>query len=216
MKYFLTLMIAFSACTARAQDTAAHKPNWQSYYKRHSTIITAAIGFMDNYRMDYSLPVGFQKSNTSGFAPISARVEYALTDHIGISAGFGYNAFQYNFKQEYTGNNGPFTRYRTNNTSIFSAGVAAYYHLDKFIRINRFDPFAGIGISLNNIRYSAFPQGDSTLTRVDHTVTPYLKVGGRYYISDKFSLFGDVGYEKQGVICIGFSCRFDSQKKAKK
>ncbi len=73
-------------------------------------------------------------------------------------------------------------------------------------------PFIGLGLSLNNIKYSAHPEGDSTIVKIDHTVTPYLKAGARYYISDKFSLFADVGYDKQSVISIGFSCRFFSRK----
>lgn len=213
MKYCLTfLIVLFTTIGWAQQDTAIHKRPWHSFYKRNTTTLTLAVGFFDSYRTDYSLPVGFQKNNTSGFAPVSAKVEYGWRDHLSIAATFGYDAFVYNFKQQYTGNNGPFTRYRASNTRIFSAGVAAYYHLDKYISINRLDPFFGIGIALNNIRYSAYPQGDSTLIKIDHTVTPSFKVGARYYISDRFSLFGDAGYEKQCIINLGFSCRFYSKK----
>lgn len=212
MKYRLTFLFALLAYTGWSQQDSIRKNNWHSYYERRSTTITFAVGFIDNYRRDYTVPAGFRKNNTSGFAPICAKVEYGWRDHISIAAIFSYDAFIYNFSQQYIGNNGPFTRYRTNTTRIFSGGIAAFYHLDRLISVNRLDPFISIGLSLNNIRYSAYPQGDSTLIKLDHTVTPYIKAGARYYISDRFSLYADAGYEKQCIVSLGCSCRFHPKK----
>ena len=160
------------------------------------------------YRYNYSVPSGFAKGNTSGFVPVYLKFEYGFTSNISLAATMGYDAFIYNFKQNYIGNNGPFTRYKTNNTRIFSGGITAFYHIGRFIPIKHLDPFIGIGISLNNIRYGSFPQGDSTVIKLDHTVTPYLKAGTRYYISNKFSLFADFGYDQQSIFSLGASCRF--------
>jgi hypothetical protein len=217
MKHFLSLLfILFTLAGYSQQETPAPTPTvkkaWKSSYKQHTTTATLSVGFVDGYRQDYTLPVGFKKSNTSGFAPVYGKLEYAFFKHVSVAATIGYDAFVYNFKQEYTGNSGAFTRYKTNNTRIFSGGVTGFYHLDKYIHVNNFDPFIGIGLALNNIRYQAFPQGDSTLTKIDHTVTPYIKAGARYYITDKFNLFGDIGYDKQSIFSIGVSCRFHCKK----
>ncbi len=215
MRYVFTCLLAFTSFLAigRGDSTATHSFTGRNAYERYSTIATVSVGFIDGYRNNYSLPAGFYKGNTSGAAPFYGRLEYGAYEHISIGLLLGYDAFLYNFKQEYTGNNGPFIRYRTNNVRIFSGGVAAFYHLGRFIHIARLDPFIGLGLSLNNIRYSAYPQGDSTMIKTDHTVTPYLKVGARYYISDKFSLYGDAGYDKQSVFSLGVSCRFFGRKK---
>jgi hypothetical protein len=210
MRLFFATLFALSFLTAQGQDTA-HRSFSQhpAVYKRYSIMATVSPGFVDGYRSDYSLPAGFSKGNTTGFAPIHAKLEYGVLCHTSIAALFGYDAFVYNYKQNYTGSSGPFTRYRTNKTRIFSAGVAAFYHLDRYIHSRRLDPFIGLGICLNNIRYGSHPLADSsTAVIIDHTVTPYLKAGIRYYITDKFSLWGDVGYDKQSLVDLGISCRF--------
>ena len=212
--YFTILFILCSATLWAQQDTTAHAtPKWHHVYERYSIIPTVSIGFIDGYRNNYSLPSGFEKNNTSGFAPILVKLEYGVGKNISIAATFGYDAFIYNFSQEYEGNNGSFVRYKTDDFRSFSGGIAAFYHLHKFIPVNHLDPFIGFGLSLNNIRYSAYPSGDSTAIKLDHTVTPYIKVGARYYVSDRFSLFGDLGYDKPAILSLGFSCRFFSQKK---
>jgi hypothetical protein len=183
-------------------------------YERHSIIATASAGIADGYRNNYALPQGFEKNNTSGFAPFFAKLEYGFYDRISLAATLSYDAFYYNYKQEYTGNSGPFTRYRTDDTRIFSGGITAFYHLGNVIRIKHLDPFIGAGLILSNIRYSSFPQDDTTTTKFDHIVSPYLKAGARYYISSSFSLFGDIGYDKQAALSLGFSCRFFRKQKA--
>lgn len=205
-------MLGTLTATAKT-DTSDHSFKGHSAYQRHTTIATLSAGIADGYRSGYAMPTGFRKQTASGMMPFYGKLEYGLYNHISIAAIFAYDAFQYNFQQEYTGYLGVFTRYRTNKVRIFSGGIAAYYHLDKYIHISRLDPFVGVGLSLNNIRYSAYPQGDSTLTKFEHTVTPYLKAGARYYISDQFSIFGEVGYDKQSAASVGFSCRFFGKSK---
>ncbi len=213
MKYILSLLcILVSMMGLSQQDSINYGAKSHPTYARRSITASVSIGFLDDYKQNYSLPLGFQKSNTSGFAPVYARVEYALYKHVSLAAMFSYDAFYYNYRQEFTGNNGSFTRNKINKTKVFSGGVSAYYHLNHVFHSRHIDPFIGAGLSLNNVSYSAYPQGDSTITHKDHNVSPYLKLGARYYITDKFSIFGDVGYDKQSIFSVGFSCRFYSQK----
>jgi hypothetical protein len=218
MRPFVTAVF----CTLLAQgawaqhDSAAHKKIaglTHATYIRHAVTVTGAIGFADDNRTSYTLPPGFSKGVVSGFAPLFARVEYGLTDNISLGASLCYDAFEYNNLQNYNGNNGPFNRYKTNNTRIASGGLAAFYHLGGLINCRRIDPFAGIGLELNNLRYKAYPQGDTTAIRTDHTVTLYLKAGVRCYLTDQFSLYADAGYDKQAIVTIGASCRFFTKRR---
>jgi hypothetical protein len=215
MKTCFTLLLSLCAFTLFAQqDTATSKrlPS-QEYYSKVSFIPTLSIGFVDAYRNNYSLPQGFVKNNTSGFAPLYLKVEYGLTRSVGIAATLCYDAFNYNFSQQYVGNNGPFIRIKTDAFRSFSTGLAAFYHLGNVIRVNRLDPFVGVGLAVNNIRYNAYPQGDSLSIRKDHTTGVYLKVGARYYISRKVSVYGDAGYDDHTILNLGVSCRFLNKSK---
>ena len=211
-KYFtLVLVLISTACWAQT-DSVVRQASLKLPYSPHMITASLSIGFIDAYKQSYTLPAGFQKNNTSGFTPVYAKLDYGLGENFSMALAVGYDAFTYNFYQDYTGNNGPFTRYKADEFRLFSVGLTAFYHLGKVIRVNRLDPFVGAGLSINNIRYSAYPQGDSLATIIKHSVTPYLKVGARYYISDKFSLFGDLGYDKQSILSLGFSCRFFTKK----
>jgi hypothetical protein len=211
MKYFFTLLFIMSSAPGWSQEASkvSTKTPWHSFYAHRSLTATMSLGFIDGYRQNYIVPRGYEKDNTSGFVPFYAKLEYGIGKHISLGATFAYDAFVYNLKQDFMGNNGPFARYKPNKTRIFSGGLTAFYHLDRHIHIRNLDPFIGLGLSLNNIRYSAYPQADSTTKiRIDHTVTPYVKAGARYYITNQVSLFGDVGYDKQSIFSLGFSCRF--------
>ena len=217
MKTCFTLLFILSSVAGFTQqpDTVKTAAVLHVLYERHSVMATLSVGFVDYYRQYYAKPHGYNMKNTSGFAPLYLKLEYGLYKHTSIAINIGYDAFSNNYNQDYIGNNGPFTRYRTNNTRIWSVGISANYHLEEYIHIRHLDPFIGVGVSLNNIRYSAFPQGDSSVIKFDHTVSPCLKAGARYYISGKFSLFGDVGYDQQSIFSVGFTCRFFHDTRAK-
>ena len=214
MRTYLTVLIALLSTTSWGQDTTSHKRKpVHATYVRHSLIPSVSLGFVDAYRNNYSLPAGFHKGNTSGFVPVYLKLEYGVGKHVGLAATLSYDAFNYNFGQQFDGNNGIFIRNKTNSFRMFSTGLTAFYHVGDIIRVNRLDPFVGLGFTINNIRYSAYPQGDSTAVRADHNTTAYLKAGARYYISDKFSLYGDLGYDTHTIFSLGFSCRFLPGKK---
>ena len=215
MRILVTLLLVLGCITCRAQQdtTVKSTPGKYAVYVRHSFIPSLAIGILDGYRDTYSLPAGFTKNNTSGLPPAFLKLEYGYSENVSLAVTFSRDAFQYNFSQHYLGNNGPFIRYKTDAFRAYGGGVAAFYHLGKLIRVKQLDPFVGIGLSLNNIRYNAYPSGDSTAPLTDHTITGYLKAGARYYISDNFSLYADAGYDKHSNITLGFSCRFFAKKK---
>ena len=205
MKIYLAAFLALLSFSSRAQQDSVSVP--QPTYKRHAILATVSLGFIDPYRQ-YKVPAGFEKNNTSGYALVYGKLEYGFTRHISLAATFVYDALYLNNSQLYTGFNGPIKRPQRDALRIVGGGVTGFYHLGSVIHIRHLDPFIGVGLSLNNIRHSNYPQGDSTLIKLDHIVTPYLKVGARYYISSRFSLFGDVGYDNQSIFSLGFSARF--------
>lgn len=209
MKIAFSVFFALFAFNAWSQqDTTANLRNVGPTFSRHSVIATVSAGFIDHYRKDFTLPAGFEKSNTSGYAMFYGKLEYAVSNKVSLAAAFSYDAFVYNYSQLYPGYSGPVKRYKGDKFRLFSGGLIAYYHLGDVIHIKHLDPFIGAGVSLNNIRHSALAQGDSTVIALQHTTTPYLKAGARYYISNQYSLFADVGYDHQSIFSVGFSCRF--------
>jgi hypothetical protein len=205
MKIYLAAFLVLLCFSSRAQQDTGSVP--QPTYKRHTILATVSLGFVDPYRQ-YTVPAGFEKNNSSGYALVYGKLEYGFTSHISLAATFVYDALYLNNSQLYTGFSGPIKRPQRDALRIVGGGVTAFYHLSSVIHVKHLDPFVGVGISLNNIRHSNYPQGDSTLIKLDHVVTPYLKAGARYYLSSRCSLFGDVGYDNQSIFSLGFSCRF--------
>ena len=213
MKITLFPLLLLISLTAGAQKDSVKAPQpITKTYKKYTVIATASLGFMDYNRTGYSVPSGYEKGDISGFAPFFARLEYGLSDHISIAASMCYDVYTANIRKDYTGNSGPFTLYITNQARVYSGGIIGFYHLGDYIRVPRLDPFIGLGLELNNIRYNNAPQGDTTAIVFSHPLTAYYKVGARYYLSDQFSLYGDLGFEKEAMLTIGVSCRFRSRK----
>ena len=210
MRVLLLALISTFAIAANAKtDTTnvrimRHKP-----YEQGSYSASLSFGLVDNYRLNYDMPSGFEKNNVTGYPPLYAKVEYGAGKHISLAASFGYDGVQYNFFQLYKGyNNEIIRRYKTNNLNLYSYGLIAYYHFDRIAHSKRLDPFLGLGLSINSLRYSAYPQGDSTIIKTDHFASPYLKVGAKYYVTDHIGLFGDIGYDKECILSLGVTARF--------
>jgi hypothetical protein len=195
-------MISATPVKATPVDT------FMSTFVPHSVIATLSIGFINDLRQNFSVPAGFEKANTTGFAPIYARVEYAGKSHMGYALTVGYDAFYGNYYKIYTGNGREYKRYKMDKVNVYSAGLSLNYHFDKLIHIKKLDVFATAGFLLNNIQHSAFAQGDSTVAFTDRKVAPVLKAGVRYYLSPKASVYADLGYDRHSLFALGFSCLF--------
>jgi hypothetical protein len=203
----LTLLMLTSQLLWAQQDTVVKHRFAGNPFRKHSFTGTIAVGFIDQYRKSYSMPVNFEKQNTSGFSPVYVKAEYGISNNISIAATFTWDDFNYNFNQLYNGFGGTVIRRpRVNHFRLFSGGLTGYYHLGNAIRVKRLDPFIGLGFTLNNIRYSNFPQGDSTVIKKEHTAAIYAKAGARYYVTEKFAVYGDVGYDHLTLFSLGASC----------
>jgi len=216
MKNFLTILLPFLSIAAWSQQDSALGSVGRSHnpaYQQHTTIATLSLGFVDPYRKDFPMPKGFEYNNTSGYAMVYGKVEYGAGKNVSIGDNALNDAFVYNYSQIYSGYAGNIKRYKADRFRIFAIGAFASWHLGNKIRVKNLDPFVSVGLNLNNIRHSALPQGDSTVVSLSHSVTPSIKVGARYYISRRFSLLADLGYDKQSIFSLGCSCRFAAGKR---
>jgi hypothetical protein len=200
------------ALAASAQNAPAPQAGSQPFI-RNTFIATASAGYINSYRSEYTVPVGFEKGNATGFIPVHARFEYAVSNRVSIALNTGFNTTTFNAMHLDEGYNGTIKRPVVNHWRLFYGGVSAWYHFGHMLHSKKLDPFIGGGICLNNIVESASPSGDSTLRRKSHTATPSLKLGVRYYLTPMFSVYADAGYDKLSVVNVGMSCRFFQRKK---
>lgn len=210
MKKYFAVLFLFISTAAHSADTLGVKNTSLTHaaFERNTYTATVSGGFINSYSSEYTVPPGFEKGSSNGLLPIFVKVEYAVSNRVSIAFATGFNTIIFNSFQLYTGYNGPIKRFRTNKFSLFSGGLIGYYHFGHILKVKRLDPFVGAGINLNKLKYSAFPEGDSTIEKTTHNGTPYLKAGARYYISDKVSVFADAGYDKLAMVSVGISCRF--------
>jgi outer membrane protein W len=213
MKTPLTLLLLLIASMTMAQDSMSHREfNYETAaFKRNIYIVSASIGVVNSYRTNYSVPANFEKGTTTGFASFCARGEYAVSNRVSMAFLASFNTIYFNSFKLYTGYNGPIRRMATNKLRIISAGIGAYYHFGYMFHNDRFDPYVGGGLALNNMLHSAIPEGDSTIEQKSHTATPFLKLGARYYFSNKVNVFAEAGYDKLSAVNVGFSCRFNGK-----
>lgn len=212
MKLLRYLPILFICLTVHAQSIEQPikkqtETKIQGFVKK-TTIASLSVGFMDEYRSKYVVPSGFNLSNTTGFAPVYGTLEYGISDHVSIGANFYYDAFYSNFYKLYQAYGTEYKRYATDKVRVFSGGAICNYHFGNMIPIKKLDAFVGMGIALNNIHNTGKPQGDSTAIYTEHTVSPSIKAGVRYYLSKSGSLYANIGYDRKTIFSIGFSCRF--------
>jgi hypothetical protein len=208
--------MAATCLQASAQEGAITKKKYAAPRPLKGAVTaTVGVGFIDLYRYYYtpvlrmsfsSPPLVYKEGNSTGFAPIYARVEYGATEHLGFAVTFGYDDFVHNYDQVYGGNYG--TAHGTEKLRILSGGIASVYHFRPLSFVPRLYPFISVGIGINHLRFEGHQKGQSDSIAVaaeDYAVTPVLKVGARYFISDKFSIYGDAGYDKLGFFSLGCS-----------
>ncbi len=206
---FIAVLSMFAIVANGKTDSTSVRVLHHETYEQGSYSASLSFGLVDNYRLNYDMPSGFEKNNVTGYPPLYAKIEYGVGRHFSLAASFGYDGVQYNFFQLYKGyNNEIIKRYKTNDLNLYSYGLIGYYHFNHLVHSKRFDPFLGLGFSINSLRYSAYPQGDSTFIKTDHFASPYLKVGAKYYVTDHIGLFGDIGYDKECILSLGVTARF--------
>jgi hypothetical protein len=176
-------------------------------YERHTFMLSLSAGIGDWYKQTYSLSNGYTDGKGTGFIPVYLQIERTISNHISIAVNLMTDKFYYNYAQEGSGNGVSFLRYGRDNVHAIAGGLTGYYHFTQ-ANVRNLDLFLGVGATVNNITHSAYPQSDSTISKTEHTVSPHLKVGARYYTNKYVSFYGDAGYDQISLVSLGISCRF--------
>lgn len=101
--------------------------------------------------------------------PFGGGVEYAVTDAIGVGGEFGLVS-------------------GGGLTAIY-VGPKGYYHFNDIFNIEneKIDIYAGLAIYYRHFSYSGFSFG------IGSGIYPGVHIGGRYYFSEKFGAFAELG-----------------------
>ncbi len=193
-------------------DTLTHA------FDKNVVLATFSMGVDDAYRNTSSLPTNFLKTTSTGLNPVFGQLELGVSKHFGIGATFGYDNFINHYSQLFNSSDSlvKFKRDVSDKISIQRWGLNVTYHVNQAFKIKQLDVYMGAGLLLNRIKHSNLPQGDSTITSVQHSVSPSIRVGARYYVQGRSSIFLDAGFNDQSSVSVGYCCRFIAKPKGKK
>jgi len=211
MKLFIwTVIISAFSFNSFAQKVEAPKDHNKQApgFLKHSYIFSIGIGLADHYRINYPVPDSFVKRPTQDMSPLYFRAEYALTNHIGIVAAFGYDQFIYSYERanrySFRGNTPIPAHTYSDKMRLLNISCSANYHFTKLLKSTRLDPYAGAGLCM--VRRSDFYYGDrksAETTKIDVIA----HAGIRYYIDKNIGFNLEAGYDGVSIINLGFSYR---------
>lgn len=187
---------------------AQEKDNTQSFYDTsYKMRNSGSFGSSTNLlTFSYGFPCtihgsinGVRDPNRLVIGPIKANYEFSVHDEIGIAAKFLY---VHGTRQD-TDWFGYTTRMRI---SAWAVGLSGYYHFNKLIPVKALDLYAGVGFyigmqrSIWDINYP---------TDADNGViwTPTFTIGGRYYFSQSFGVYSELGLTGGSIIDLGVTFR---------
>ncbi|HMG88546.1 MAG TPA: hypothetical protein VK589_00750 [Chryseolinea sp.] len=121
----------------------------------------------------------------SGFAVgFTINAEFSITDDIAIGPYFAFTHWNYSYN---------FAGYDDISYNFIDFGARGSYHFARLLKVKneKFDPYAGAFLgfvaSTNNFDDNGYNDP------YDGAVRGGLYAGARYYFSDKFGVFGEVG-----------------------
>ena len=121
----------------------------------------------------------------SGFAVgFAINAEFSITEEIAVGPYFGFTHWNYDY---YVGSNSDISY------NFIDFGARASYHFGTLLKVKNenFDPYAGafLGFVTSSNNYDDNGYADP----YDGAVRGGIYAGARYYFSDKFGVFGEVG-----------------------
>jgi hypothetical protein len=133
--------------------------------------------------------------------PLSASVEYGITDDISLGGYVGYTAASYSYTNlDYCGNGFGFNYYTdTYKWSYFILAARGAYHFGRFIKVDRLDTYAGLMLG-NNFAKSSYSTTSPCANHIAYTSPAYggavfaAYAGARYGLTDHFGVFGELGF----------------------
>lgn len=199
-KQFLTLLAVIlmigTGITARAQA-----------FEQSNSIISVGYGFPNVFKSVYSIYDLFGGYSSSGFGPINAKYEYAVTDNIGVGVIASY--LSYKVRWDYDDGSG--TVYEEGyKGSLFAILVRANYH---FATGDKLDPYVGVGAGYINYGFDyyntdpSYAGGDLSVS-YGAPLAYGASVGARYYFTDNIGAYAELGWDALSLMQIGLSMKF--------
>ena len=187
---------------ATTTKTATAKTSGSSFYK--TPYATRNSGSFDKgthlITLSYGVPntidyAGFfYGDNESSIGPASIRYEFPIRDEAGVGLSVSGASKEYNY-------------FGGSNTKVMGIAISplGFYHFNKLIPIQKLDVYAGVGASINLLKYSYNAAGVADASEVE--VYPAALVGARYYFTSSFSGMAELGEGSFSIFRVGVSFR---------
>ena len=204
MKKFKIAIVAFSAMIIGMSNGQAQA------VLEGNVVIEAYYGFPNLYsavfRTTYANSAGAQNVKLAGIGPLGGRVEYLLTDKVGLGLDFAYQNSTVNYIEAGSDDLGNSVNYEYNfKTQKFGAMLFMNYH---FLDNDKVDFFGTIGAGYGN-RSFKFDSNDPDYTPVKAKglipVAARIGVGLRYFFTPNFGLNVGLGFGQGGLVNAGLS-----------
>jgi outer membrane protein W len=174
----------------------AQKTN-TSWDGKGTVVVNAGYGFVSTWKNLFKLT----GSKVTATGPVALGFEYGITEKIGVGVQLGYSK---------TTGTTPRSSYTSTETlTAYQALTMVKYH---FIKSDKFDPYAGIGLGFGSFKYvykDTDPAGDPSATlSVPGSFVFTGALGARYFFTNQIGVYTEIGYLSGSVIQVGLVAKF--------
>lgn len=148
------------------------------------------------------------------------KFEHGIIDELGIGINLSYA--KYKFTGKHTHANEPAQVLDeideiNANIHFYSATVMVYYHFNKLIPVKDLDVYMGLGLGAKGYTFHLNPDYENYWNQLEgdpengynmSKVTAAARFGVRYYITNWFGIYGNVGYDGFSNANLGISFAF--------
>ncbi len=206
MKRMKVLVIALLALTATNNATA-------QVVEEGNVLVDTYYGFPNLYtaafKSAYANSGIEQNVEIKGLGPVGLRVEYLLTDKVGLGVDLGFNNTQLTFDEATTDAEGdPVTYQYDYKTQKFGVLVTFNYH---FIENDNLDFYGVIGAGYGNRSFkfaSTDPNYQDEEIKGLIPVASRIGIGLRYFFTDNIGANLGLGFGQGGILNAGLSFKF--------
>ncbi len=183
MRKLIQLLILFFICINLAVGQTSESFYKTDYESRNSGSFGKSVALL-SFGVGFPNVVVKYKDGQSGFPLLYAKFEHGfMRDEIGLGGDLstGWGSFH------------SYNNSKTNFTAI-SIGSLVFYHFNKLIPAKKLDLYVGVGLGYRHIFYvtnDPIVLSESS----DDDILGMIKLGIRYHVKPKLSLFAETGYD---------------------
>jgi hypothetical protein len=204
---FAAASCLFPASHVMAQDGTA--------FDKGTVVATVGYGFPDLYRTSLRVAYnGYNSRKVSGIGPLILKGDYGIVKFkwghsvgAGIVVGYSHTKVKFGNDYYYYGVYTPYTQ--TDSYNTITVGARGTYH---FFTKEKFDCYASIGLGYNINTYTHTtddPRGASVAVYKNRAnLYSAFTVGIRYYFSNNFGVYSELGWDMSAPIQAGIALKF--------